>query len=208
MFAIDDPKRVELFFSGKSVVLRRNLERKEAADYFRKLHDIGLGSELVKVTDEDAPPTPAPESKPKPAPETQTSEAAKTTDRGMDRDILQRRAGHVDQSWAVPSRPGKTSPTEKQRAEEEAALKKAEADARKKAEAEAKQRAAEEAARKKAEEDARKKAEAEAKQRAAEEAARKKAEEDARKKAEAEAKQRAAEEAARKKAEEDARKKA
>ena len=113
MFAIDDPKRAELFFSGKSVVLRRNLERKEAADYFRKLHDIGLRSELVKVDDEDTPPPPPPpESKPEPEPEpepepqTQASESAKINERGMDRDILQRRAGHVDQSWAVPSRPG------------------------------------------------------------------------------------------------------
>ena len=55
LFAIDDPKRVDLFFSGRSVVLRRNLERKEAADYFRKRHDIGLRSELVKV-DEDGQP--------------------------------------------------------------------------------------------------------------------------------------------------------
>ena len=90
LFSIDDPKRVDLFFSGKSVVLRRNLERKEAADYFRKLHDIGLRSELVKVDEDGQPPPPPPEPPPPPP------EPTKATERGMDRDILQRKAGQVD----------------------------------------------------------------------------------------------------------------
>jgi hypothetical protein len=150
----------------------------------------------------------------------------------MDRDILQRKAGHVDQSWAVPSRASKPAPaapieekvprateveTKQPPEPEEVAHKEAKEAARKKVTAEAKQRAAEEdaqqkaaeeAARTKAEEAARKKAEAEAQQKAAEEAARKKAEEAARKEAKAAAQQKAAEEAARKKAEEAARKEA
>ena len=95
----------------------------------------------------------------------------------------------------------------------EEAKKKAEAEAKKKAEEEAKKKAEAEA-KKKAEEEAKKKAEAEAKKKAEEEAkkkaeaeAKKKAEEEAKKKAEAEAKKKAEEEA-KKKAEAEARKKA
>ena len=207
LFAIDDPKRVDLFFSGKSVVLRRNLERKEAADYFRKLHDIGLRSELVKVDKEGQPPPPPPEPPPPPP------EPTKANERGMDRDILQRKAGHVDQSWAVPSRAGKAAPAapieEKapRAAEVETKQRAAENEAHKQAEEDAQQKAAE-AARKKAEAEAQQKAAEEAARKKAEEVARKKAEEVARKKAEAEAKQRAAQAAARKKAEEEAQQKA
>ena len=57
----------------------------------------------------------------------------------MDRDILQRRAGQVDQSWAVPSKSGKSA---------------AKADSQKK-DAEAKKQADEEAARKRADDDRR-----------------------------------------------------
>lgn len=50
MFSIDDPERLERFFSGQSIILRRNLERKEAAELFQDLRDIGVVSELVKIT--------------------------------------------------------------------------------------------------------------------------------------------------------------
>ena len=81
----------------------------------------------------------------------------------------------------------------------------AEAEARRKAEEEARRKAEEEAARKAAEEEARRKAEEEAARKAAEEEARRKAEEEAaRKAAEEEARRKAEEEAARKAAEEEA----
>jgi hypothetical protein len=102
LFAIDDPQRVEMFFSGKPINLRRNLDRKEAADVFRKLHDIGLSSELVKV-DEDGIATPAVEHSATES-EATIESPPKATSRGMDHDILQRASGRVDQSWAVPSR--------------------------------------------------------------------------------------------------------
>jgi hypothetical protein len=50
MFAIDDPVRLERFFSGQTIILRRNLERKAAAQYYHELHLIGLVATLVKVT--------------------------------------------------------------------------------------------------------------------------------------------------------------
>jgi len=65
MFAIDDPIRLERFFSGQTIILRRNLDRKTAAEYFQKLHQLGVEAELVKVTTKDtaaaitkAPPSP------------------------------------------------------------------------------------------------------------------------------------------------------
>ena len=66
MFAIDDPERLERFFSGQTIILRRNLERKVAAEYFQKLRQLGVQAELVKVTAEEAAaaiarqPTPTP----------------------------------------------------------------------------------------------------------------------------------------------------
>ena len=59
-FGIDDPDRVEPFFSGEPVILRRNLDRKEGGDLFRKLRDLGLETELVTVSEEpeDVSPTP------------------------------------------------------------------------------------------------------------------------------------------------------
>ena len=96
----------------------------------------------------------------------------------------------------------------RRKAEEDAARKAAEEEARRKAEEEAAKKAAEEEARRKAEEEAaRKAAEEEARRKAEDEAARKAAEEEARRKAEEEAR-RAAEEEARRKAEEEAARKA
>ena len=50
MFAIDDPVRLEHCFSGETVVMRRNLERKEAAQYYHEMQVLGAGGALVKVT--------------------------------------------------------------------------------------------------------------------------------------------------------------
>ncbi len=53
-FAIDDPDRLERFFSGNEIILRRNLDRKEAAACFQEMRQIGVVAELVKVADADA----------------------------------------------------------------------------------------------------------------------------------------------------------
>ncbi len=49
MFSIEDPERLEHFFSGDTVILRRNLERKVAAEYYSKLRKLGVEVRLVKV---------------------------------------------------------------------------------------------------------------------------------------------------------------
>ncbi len=55
MFDIQDPQRLEHFFSGETITLRRNIERKVAAEYYAKLHKLGVEAELIKV---DASGTP------------------------------------------------------------------------------------------------------------------------------------------------------
>lgn len=63
-FAIEDADRLARFFSGERIVLRRNLDRKEAAACFSALRDIGIVAELVKV----ATPTFTPAALSTPAP--------------------------------------------------------------------------------------------------------------------------------------------
>lgn len=46
---IDDPALVDRYFSGGRVVLRRNLERKEAAGLYARLKRVGVNVELVKI---------------------------------------------------------------------------------------------------------------------------------------------------------------
>jgi hypothetical protein len=185
LFAIDDPQRVEMFFSGKPINLRRNLDRKEAADVFRKLHDIGLSSELVKV-DEDGAATPAAKH-PTTESEATIESPPQATSRGMDHDILQRAAGRVDQSWAVPSRKPKSQTNRSSESDQTAKLVShsevatdPEVTARKEAAASEQKRIAEQAA-------ARRKAGAEAAKAAAAEQTRIAEQEVSRKKVEAEA---------------------
>ncbi|QIB64240.1 hypothetical protein [Kineobactrum salinum] len=48
-FGLDDPARIEPFFAGGEITLRRNLNRKQAAEYYLKLRHLGLETTLVKV---------------------------------------------------------------------------------------------------------------------------------------------------------------
>ena len=48
LFAIDDNALIDKIFSGKTVILRHNLDRKAAADYFRKITLLGGKATLVK----------------------------------------------------------------------------------------------------------------------------------------------------------------
>ncbi|CAA0125481.1 Uncharacterised protein [Halioglobus japonicus] len=50
MFGIDDRVRLERFFSGETIILRRNLERKDAAELYQQLQLMGAVGALVKVT--------------------------------------------------------------------------------------------------------------------------------------------------------------
>lgn len=49
LFDINDPMRLEHFFSGDTIILRRNLDRKVAGEYFSKLNKLGVVAKLVKV---------------------------------------------------------------------------------------------------------------------------------------------------------------
>ncbi len=53
LFGIDDNERLQRFFSGKPIVLRRHLDRKEAAQWFQDMRRIGAYAELVKVSAEE-----------------------------------------------------------------------------------------------------------------------------------------------------------
>ncbi|MDO8861265.1 hypothetical protein Q6D67_06080 [Haliea sp. E1-2-M8] len=68
LFAIHDPLRTEQFFSGKPVVLRRNLDPKRAASWQLQMRGLGLQAELTKQTDNTE--APAAESRPAPPPAT------------------------------------------------------------------------------------------------------------------------------------------
>ena len=49
MLAIDDPAKLRRLFSGDPIVLRRNMERKEAAGLYSRLRQQGIQAELVKI---------------------------------------------------------------------------------------------------------------------------------------------------------------
>jgi hypothetical protein len=238
MFAIEDPVRVDSFFSGQTIILRRNLDRKTAAEYFQKLRKLGVEVELVKVTAQDraatitkAPPPPTDteeaarreEAEHKAAEEAERQQAEEAAREKVLREEAERKAAEeaerrqaelaekkrIEEEEAAQQR--ELREEEERKAAEEAEHKTAEEAARLKAEeAEKKRKSAEEAARLKAEEQ-RKKAEESArlKARRAEEATRKKAlKEEARRKAAAEAARRKAEQQRKKRLEEEARHKA
>ncbi len=97
LFNIEDPSMVEEIFSGKTVVLRSNLDRKSAAEYFVKVNELGGVVELVASTannrarDMFAPA--------RQQGEKNRSEAQRQA--GMHGDILLHEAGTVDRSWPV-----------------------------------------------------------------------------------------------------------
>ena len=138
LLAIDDPKLLQRYFSGDPVVLRHNMERREAAELYARLRRLGVHAELVKVGERGD--LHAGEKPPEPAPAEPTPPQAKPEKK--------RRAGKAAAKKALLT--------------EQAALLKAKEDALRKAlrareKEQAKNRKAEEA-RKKAEEQARKRA--------------------------------------------------
>jgi len=173
LLAIDDPVRLERFFSGETIILRRNLERKEAAQCFQDMRRIGVVTQLVKVT---------------------ASEAA---------DAVVGHAADGGQTWAAGPGTRPKSGTRKSgtRRRENAAREKAEREKAAREKAEREKAAREEAEREKAEREkaAREEAErekAEREQAAREKAAREKAERDKAARETAERQRREAENAA------------
>jgi len=177
MFGIVDPERLERFFSGETIILRRNLERKAAGQYYHELQVLGVAAALVKVTTSDfadaivnTPKTPAKES-----PDTSRRNKA-----DIAAELKARKAESLRQAAEKKAADQALLAEQKRRKEEETARQMAAA-------LKARRLAAEESARQKAEEDARRRAELEAqKLREAEEAARRQAELEARRRQEAE----------------------
>jgi hypothetical protein len=182
MFAIDDPERVEHFFTGDTIILRRNLERKVAAEYYSKLRKLGVESRLVKVE-----PT-APEQ----SPATGDNSSEPTSPPGGESEWEQaRRLAELEAQQRRAQRAAEREQA-KQRAAAAAAQRKAEQQALKRQRAEAEERRKQEEAiraREQAEAEARRKVELEARrqQQAKEAAERKAAREEARRREEQEA---------------------
>ncbi|MCB1687307.1 MAG: hypothetical protein KDI33_02420 [Halioglobus sp.] len=229
MFGITDRVRLERFFSGETIILRRNLERKDAAHQYHQLQLIGAAAALVKVTTSEladgilktpsgtgAGATTGSKAHKPAAHEQAAAEANLRREEEQARQTAEKARLEAEASVLREAKRAEAKRLE----EEETARKKAlKAESRRKATEEAAQRKAKRArekaekAQRKTEEAARRKAELEEKKRlAAEEEARRKAElaeqkrladeAEARQKAELEEKKRlAAEEEARRKAE-------
>ena len=199
LFGIDDPERIEHFFSGDTVTLRRNLERKVAAEYFHKLHKLGVEAELVKI---EASPDATP------APSTSIPETANATDgdanqwetvrRQAEQESLNRRKAEQSKKANEQARLKKAESDRIKVAQEQEALRLAEQDARAKAALKADTQAkAQQETRRLAEEKRQREAEAKQQQIAAENAKRQHEEEQQRKAEEVERKRIAAQEAER-----------
>ena len=112
MFGIDDPVRLERFFTGQTIILRRNLERKAAAQYFHELHLLGAVAALVKVTDDDtadavaSTPAAPPKNTPGESTVTPSTKGAKKTTKKLQLDT-------TDQVWAVSSQVSTQTPRTK-----------------------------------------------------------------------------------------------
>lgn len=123
LFTIKDPFVLEQLFSGETFVVRSNLDRKSAADYFRKVVELGGQAELVasdKVDETDI------EHADHPPPQTSASDHPVG---GRNGEILVKKSDHIDQSWPVSAGPNNfiappvsDDPTERERAAEEERL--------------------------------------------------------------------------------------
>ncbi len=183
VFAIDDPVRLERFFSGQTIILRRNLERKAAAQYYHELHLLGVAAALVKVTASEAADELL---KAAPAPPDKTPEKSTRNKIDIAAQIKARKAESLRLSAEQAARDKAALQDQQRKAEEDKTRQKALRDeqkaeeARRKAELAAKRKAElEEIRRQEAEEAARLQAELAAKKlREAEESARIKAEQE------------------------------
>jgi hypothetical protein len=102
VFLIDDAERIEKFFTGQTVILRRDLDRKAAGTLYVKLHKVGIDVALVKTSaasEQAELPRKAPTPKPVSPIAAPTPSAPKK--RGMDQEIRESHPGRVDQSWPV-----------------------------------------------------------------------------------------------------------
>lgn len=80
LFFIDDPERLERFFSGATIILRRNLDRNAAAQYYLKIRDLGAIATLVKVG----------------PPQQKTPQTTQSSDT-----LIKQDDGQIDKTWAT-----------------------------------------------------------------------------------------------------------
>ncbi|MEP5568728.1 MAG: hypothetical protein ABJN62_12885 [Halioglobus sp.] len=201
LFGIDDPERIEHFFSGETITLRRNLDRKVAAEYFHKLHKLGVEAELIKVeTSIDAPPAPRPSAPETPSATGSDSNQWETARREAELESLNRHKAEQSKKADEQAKLKKAELDRVKVAQQQEALRIAEQEARAKAALEAQTQAkAEHDSRRLADEKRQREAEAEQQRIAAEKARRQREEEIALREAQAkEEQQRKAEEAERK----------
>lgn len=102
ILVLDDPAKVEHFFTGKPVILLYDLERKAAAEGFAQLKKVGADIALQKILLEGDPKQGAPtpevrEAKEEPEPPPK----APPENRGMDHEIREENIGRIDQSWPI-----------------------------------------------------------------------------------------------------------
>ena len=103
LFCIEDLSVVEELFSGETIILRSDLDRKSAAEYFRKITQLGGEAELIESAEQHAAPGQLTVKLEQDTASTPRIIREKTSGYGMDREILIRRKGEVDQSWPVSS---------------------------------------------------------------------------------------------------------
>ncbi len=110
ILALEDPSLVDHFFTGKSVILLHDLDRKAAAEGFSQLKKVGADVALEKILLEDDPGQSAskPEPEPKPTPK------APPENRGMDHEIREQNIGRIDQSWPISNAVDRPSKKAKQ----------------------------------------------------------------------------------------------
>lgn len=167
MFSIDDPARLERFFSGEPVILRRNLERKEAAEQYQELRNVGVVAELVKVTTQQAaeavvtPAVSASKTKPKTT-RRKTKKRAKEVQLTLPLDDATQATPQQQVDTAARQEAELDNQKEEKR-QRAAAKRKARREEKKRAQAEAQKRAQEQA-RLRAEQEARKQAELQVKE--------------------------------------------
>jgi hypothetical protein len=112
MFSIDDPVKLERFFSGETIILRRDLERKAAAQYYHQLHQLGMVSALVKVTTKDTAKIVASTPQP-PTQETPADPITTSNQPDSKPETPQPHFGAIEQTWAVSSSAAKRGPKTK-----------------------------------------------------------------------------------------------
>ncbi len=208
LFGIDDQARVEQFFSGKPITLRRNLDRKAAGQCYQDMHKIGAVAQLVKLSASEAADLllgSAPKDTPEPpAPVAKIRRNTPAAKKRKPRQTTRAKAAADAESAAVQEsakaaqlatqdKTRQAAGQEARRAAKEKAQQKAEQQARRAAEQKAEQEAAQQAQR--AEEERAQQKAAQQARRAAQDRARREADQSARQEAGRRAAERAAREA-------------